>query len=634
MESAVGSLDAAGGTVTLGWRPKVIIAFCAFNMASVRLGSGSAVWVHGFSQGWAVGSADTDQSFAGWFGARPIYGGGSRRRSEVIVETGALAGTNMGFGSPFASVTSSPWRMAITNFSATGFTYEVIEDGFHTHFSDKNQRVEYLALGGDDLRVYQGPTPSLSQGTHQIRGLDFAPTAALFLAGYNDRYRVTGSYSGNLLQYTQGMLSSDRGAVVAYGTHEQSSGWVFYRRTTPFALFGFDSSGTLLRHSVVYEVSDAELLADGMRWTSPGGAPDAAVARCLLLGGVAADLLEHQLPVPGMETIDVFAGAALTPDAVIALSGSSSTAPPSHQYQGYTNLGAAANDGADERFVWARTYDLGFRFTNGILWANGAYQITDFGDEAIDATAASGIDPHYVSLLALATLSPLAVITGVSAVPNDAATPASIDLAWDAPVVGAATLVRYNVYRRRAGETAYDRIATSPSTRTLRDYGVASDQPYEYTVTWTGTLLTFTLESAPQATPAGATVVYAGTFLRTLDDPPTVIDLAITRLRSSDQQEITYLEVRGRGVPTAQIGERQSGFYEATLTPEPGDARTRWDTLAALQAAQRDSGAVYALHYEGRIIYCQIDRLERRQRAGPHIQRQVLTLREVYQGGS
>lgn len=161
---------------------------------------------------------------------------------------------------------------------------------------------------------------------------------------------------------------------------------------------------------------------------------------------------------------------------------------------------------------------------------------------------------------------------------------------------GGETFVRYEVRRRKPGETAYVTIEHVDAVDELeyKDYAVVPSQVYEYAVVWVATSGASTLISANQTTPSRAGVKFDFTFLHSVSDPTVFVRLEHWEADVDLEQPTEVFQPWGREAGTAYTGEQFSHRISIPLHPQQRKDRRKWEALLALAREQR-SGNVLCL---------------------------------------
>ncbi len=154
---------------------------------------------------------------------------------------------------------------------------------------------------------------------------------------------------------------------------------------------------------------------------------------------------------------------------------------------------------------------------------------------------------------------------------------------------GGETFIRYEVRRRKPGETAYTPIAHIEEVDTLRydDHANVPAQVYEYAVVWVATSGASTLISAEQASPAREGVAFDFSFLHSIADPTKFVRLEHYEALVELMQPVDVFEPWGREAGTAYTGEQFSHQIAIPLHNQQRKKPQTWEKLLALARQQR-----------------------------------------------
>lgn len=156
--------------------------------------------------------------------------------------------------------------------------------------------------------------------------------------------------------------------------------------------------------------------------------------------------------------------------------------------------------------------------------------------------------------------------------------------------------VRYNVYRREAGETEYVRVAWIDVVGRLdyRDYAVKSRTVYEYTVTISTLYAGEELESL-RPDPVQGSVVFDWTYIHDISDPPEAY-CAFYSLSSEvePEQEVEFRKAWGRQYPTAFVGELEGVTLRIRGLPDVHRGEI-WEAMRGVFSKQRTDAALYCV---------------------------------------
>ena len=181
-------------------------------------------------------------------------------------------------------------------------------------------------------------------------------------------------------------------------------------------------------------------------------------------------------------------------------------------------------------------------------------------------------------------------------------------LTWATSVEPLTSFLRYLVYRRKTGDTAYTRVGriTDRSLTSFQDYTLASGVSYDYAVTQVSSASGEEVESA-FPTAATASVTIRSTFIHDVAAPANYVEILAEGQSVSPEQDVAYLQVWGRNQPTAHVGKRLANVIEVAGTRSWLTDSAVWLAIETLQIRQRDNGATLCLR-QNRIprVYGQI----------------------------
>lgn len=191
---------------------------------------------------------------------------------------------------------------------------------------------------------------------------------------------------------------------------------------------------------------------------------------------------------------------------------------------------------------------------------------------------------------------------------------------WYANRGSSETFTRYNVYRRKDGETDWVRIATisDATTVTYSDYTVKHAVIYEYTVTVTVTVDGSEVESDKDTSPPEDSVSFTNTdkpFLHAVNDPTVYVEFKHQSEDIPSSQDISFVQTWGSTAPIAQIGEQRSRGFGIQSVVMPITEVDLWPAVQDLQDAKQT--LCYRTAYAGGdVVFCQlVDPVESRQPA-------------------
>lgn len=204
-------------------------------------------------------------------------------------------------------------------------------------------------------------------------------------------------------------------------------------------------------------------------------------------------------------------------------------------------------------------------------------------------------------------------------------------LTWTASTEPLATFLRYQVYRRAQGETAWLKLAriTDRGISYYQDYLAGSGVTYEYAVTQVSDVAGEEVESAFPA-PVSAALVIRSLFLHDVASPSNYAEIRGQATTLTLQPSVEYVQPWGRTAPVAHVGGVQAYVLDVSMTDSWDGQRDVWRAIANLMTRQRENGAVLMARQMRDVrLFVAIDSADRDDRT------QVLysagvRLREVY----
>jgi hypothetical protein len=194
----------------------------------------------------------------------------------------------------------------------------------------------------------------------------------------------------------------------------------------------------------------------------------------------------------------------------------------------------------------------------------------------------------------------------------------AIFLSWDASAEPLSTFLRYQVYRRVAGDTDWTKMAriTDRSLTTWTDYEIEGLVVYDYAVTVVADVSGEEIESAfPTAVQSLVTI--NSLFLHDQAAPEHYVQMAVQADTIAPQQVMTFVQPRGQSDPIAHVGRTLSkqlsfsftGQWTATDSTRNSDV---WDALEELQLRQQTNGSTLVCRTtRGVFAYCVITDMPR-----------------------
>ena len=191
----------------------------------------------------------------------------------------------------------------------------------------------------------------------------------------------------------------------------------------------------------------------------------------------------------------------------------------------------------------------------------------------------------------------------------------NVYLQWAESAEAADTFLRYNVYRRPLGATAWARVGVirDRSIAYYNDFAAGSAVSYEYSVTVTKDLLGHEVDGAHPTAVAGS-VTFRSSFLHDVSDPRVYAELLVFQ-EVEAQQDIQFVQPWSRSAPTAHVGVMRAKTYRLQGDVYWDLESGVWAALAEMQARQATAGAVLMLRdYRGARAFVQISSLRRSDR--------------------
>lgn len=188
-----------------------------------------------------------------------------------------------------------------------------------------------------------------------------------------------------------------------------------------------------------------------------------------------------------------------------------------------------------------------------------------------------------------------------------------IYLTWEASAESGDTFLRYQIYRRKVGETDWLKIAriTDQSVLFYSDYRVpATGDEYEYAVTQVIDVGGEEVESEFPSAVSTSTLARS-TFLHPVLLPEQYIEYFAEANSVAVTPEIAYVQPWSRRLPTAHVSPVRRREYQLGSRRSWLDDRQLWESLQDFIDLQYDGGAVFLLRHARTHAYVQIDAINR-----------------------
>lgn len=166
-------------------------------------------------------------------------------------------------------------------------------------------------------------------------------------------------------------------------------------------------------------------------------------------------------------------------------------------------------------------------------------------------------------------------------------------LQWDESTLDVAEFLRYEVWRRRQGESDFVKIARIEDITQAfyTDSTIRSGEVTEYTVTQVQDFSGEEVSSDP-ATPQGVVMTWGKVFLHDVTNPGFYTAMPANAMTRRAVQDIGFVQPWNRRQPTAQIGNQD---YETFTVMAPGiwsTDRDWWRGLRSVVSRQVNNGAM------------------------------------------
>lgn len=193
-----------------------------------------------------------------------------------------------------------------------------------------------------------------------------------------------------------------------------------------------------------------------------------------------------------------------------------------------------------------------------------------------------------------------------------------VRLTWDEAEVTTpgASFIRYNIYRREAGQSESDwvRIATITDVETIsyEDYCIPPRTVCEYAVTQSESISGASIES-DKPDPVTALVEFNWAYLHNVADPTEYVIFFSLDGMEEITQDVQVRAAWGRQAPTAFIGEVDYSQWRVNGLPDVIRG-TVWGATRSIASLQRSEAAVYCFRpgITGERYFVNITNLARR----------------------
>ena len=187
-----------------------------------------------------------------------------------------------------------------------------------------------------------------------------------------------------------------------------------------------------------------------------------------------------------------------------------------------------------------------------------------------------------------------------------------ISIGWTQTELAAGAFLRYEVWRRVTGTTAWTKIQRVNNAIQLNyvDYTAVDGVLYDYGVTQVEDVGGQEVSSV-MPTPAQASIAVNNLFLHDVQSPGNYVELWPQMLQGQADQDVLYVQPRNSDDPVPHIGRTltQQDTWRCIV---PKTDREMWPGLLTLQQRQRDDGStLVARTANGYFMYCTIAKLQR-----------------------
>jgi len=180
-----------------------------------------------------------------------------------------------------------------------------------------------------------------------------------------------------------------------------------------------------------------------------------------------------------------------------------------------------------------------------------------------------------------------------------AALPA-LTVSWDESAQALDTFLRYNGYRRIAGDADWVRIftITDRSLTSYADYSVGSAITYEYAVTVVAEVGGEEVEG-DFPTAVSSTIQVHSVFIHSFLHPEVYVELQAHTQDVGVEQDIAYAQVWGRTARTAHFGPREEDVVSVGWSDAWFQGDEHWEAVRELLTRQRAGDTLVMRQHRG-----------------------------------
>lgn len=187
-----------------------------------------------------------------------------------------------------------------------------------------------------------------------------------------------------------------------------------------------------------------------------------------------------------------------------------------------------------------------------------------------------------------------------------------ISVAWTATELAPGAFLRYEVWRRVTGTTAWTKLArvTNAAQLGYADYKAVDGVLYDYGVTQVEDVGGQEVSSV-MSTPAQASITVNNLFVHDVTSAGNYVELWPQMLQGQADQAVLYVQPRNTNDPVPHVGHAltQKATWRCVV---PKTDTEMWPGLLSLQQRQRDDGSTLVVRgANGYFMYCTIAQLQR-----------------------